>query len=61
MPTDLLAAPVQVLAVSAVVEVFARALVTGAFLGSPFFGCNEVFFVFGIMKGVAERVDLLVG
>ena len=60
MPTDLLAAPVQVLAVSAVVEVVACALVTGVFLGYPFFGCNEVFFVFGIMKGVAERVDLLV-
>jgi hypothetical protein len=30
-------------------------------LDSLFFGCNEVFLVFGIMKGVAERVDLLVG
>ena len=61
MPPDVLAAPVWVPSVSAVVEVFVRALVTGAFLGSPFFGCNEVFFVFGSMKGVAERVDLLVG
>jgi hypothetical protein len=60
MPPDVLAAPVLVLAVLAIVKVVALALVTGMFLGSPFFGCKEVFFVIGIMKGVAERVALLV-